>query len=107
MWIKSRKGQAYGADLTSTERKAIEMEIKRQLAEYERKHLLEIDALILWQLHTQLGFGVGRLRRFYDNFAPEMESMIARYELESEDSTWLCTQKLKEMGIDLEEWSKK
>jgi hypothetical protein len=28
----------------------MDMEIQRQLAEYDRKHIREIDALVLWEL---------------------------------------------------------
>lgn len=57
MRIKKAGGKVYGADFTAAERKAMNLEIQRQLAEYSRKHANEIDAIILWQLHAQYGFG--------------------------------------------------
>ena len=105
MKIKSFKGQVYGADLTEKERKAMNMEIQRQLAEYDKKHEIEMEAIVLWELHEQLGFGAERLKRFYNNFAPSVQALIDRYELEDEDKIWLCTHKLKEeLNIDLETW---
>ncbi len=80
MQIKKAGGKVYGASFTAAERKAIDMAIQSQFAEYDRKHALEIDAMILWQLHEQLGFGVKRLKRFYDNFVPAMDELISRYE---------------------------
>lgn len=47
MRIKKAAGKIFGADLTAAERKAMNMEIERQLAEYTRAHGLEIDAIIL------------------------------------------------------------
>ena len=57
MHIKKSGGKIFGADLTAAERKAMNMEIQRQLAEYTRKHRLELDAMILWVLHAQYGWG--------------------------------------------------
>lgn len=104
MTIKRIGSTIYGASLSSVEKKAMDMEIRRQLAEYDRKHKLEIQALVLWQLHEQLGFGKKRLREFYDNFDLSFDSLIERYELQESDTSWLCTLQLKELGIDIESW---
>lgn len=104
MVIKRSGKTIFGAELTSAERKAMEMEIRRQIAEYNRKHRKELIALILWQLHIQLGFGHTRLKRFYDKFIPEVEAMIKRYEMTDSDADWLCARQLEEYGIDLDEW---
>ena len=105
MMVKKNKGKIFGAVLTSSEKKAMQIEIKRQLDEWDRKHRREIDALILWQLHEQLGFGEKRLKKFYMNFASELKKLSDRYALDEEDQIWLCTYKLKdELGIDLEDW---
>lgn len=106
MQVKKASGKVYGADLTSAEKKAMDLEIQRQLAEYDAKHILEIDAIILWQLHKQLGFGLKRLKRFFDTFNPAIDALIKRYELEDGDQVWLCTHQLKEYGIDLEKWER-
>ena len=39
--------------MSAAEKKARDMEIQRQLAEYDRKHALEIDAMVLWVLHAE------------------------------------------------------
>lgn len=104
MFTKKHKNKAYGITLTSAEKKAMNAEIARQTAEWDRKHLIEIEALILWELHEQFGFGPKRLKRFYDNFAKDIEKLVDRYCLETSDKVWLCTYKLKEYGIDIEEW---
>lgn len=107
MKIKRSGRMIFGAELTAAERKALDMEIKRQLAEYDTKHKNELQALILWQLHEQLGFGAVRLRRFYDNFDREMDALINRYELDESDNVWICTEKLKEIGVDIERMGRK
>ena len=106
MRIKKAGNKIYGAELTAAERKAMNMEIQRQLAEYTKAHEEEMDAVILWQLHEQLGFGPKRLKRFYDNFAPVMKDLIARYELDDSEQTRACTKKLRDYGIDISEWRK-
>lgn len=57
MQVKKAGGKVYGAVLTAAEKKAMDLEIQRELAEYDRKHIAEIDATILWVLHEQFGFG--------------------------------------------------
>lgn len=61
MVVKKAGGKIYGAVLTAAEKKAMNMEIERQLAEYTRKHEVELNAMILYVLHEQLGFGEQRL----------------------------------------------
>lgn len=106
MIVKKAGGKIYGAQLTAAERKAMNIEINKQIAENERKHMMEVDALVLWELHVQLGFGPTRLKRFYMGFASALNSLLRRYEMGVDDAPWLTQRKLQEMGIDLEEWYK-
>ncbi len=104
MRIKKACGRVYGADLTVAEKKAMGAEIQRQLAEHTQKHEAEFDAMILWELHIQLGWGEKRLRKFFDAFGDAVDALVKRYELDSSDDVWLCTHKLKEIGVDIERW---
>lgn len=107
MIVKKARGKVYGATLTAAERKAMNIEIQKQLAEYTRKHALEIDAMFLWYLHEEFGFGLKRLKKVFTGFDPKIEELCKRYEMTDEgDGVWLCTYKLKEMGVNLEEWDK-
>lgn len=102
---KSFRGRPYGAKMTVSEKKAMEKEIHRQLAEYDRLHAQELDALILWVLHNEFGFGEKRLKKFYDCFARSIEELVDHYSMDyDKDKFWLCTYKLKQAGIDLEKW---
>lgn len=92
---------------SKAEKRAMETEIKKQLAEWDKNNEIEIDAMVLWVLHEKFGFGEKRLRAFYDSFKPLLQNLVDKYHLDSEDELWLCTYKLKdELGIDLEEWRK-
>lgn len=106
MFVKKSTGKVYGASLSASEKKAMDIEIKRQIADYTRCHNRELDAMILWELHEQFKFGPKKLKRFYNDFAPAIEALVNRYEMDESDDTWLCTHKLKEYGIDLEQWEK-
>ena len=106
MYIKKARGKILGADLTAAERKALDIEIQKQFAEISRKHATEVDALFLWCLHTQCGFGYKRLKRFYDAFSLTINDLSNRYEMKDAEQFWLCTRMLKEYGVDLEEWRK-
>ena len=106
MRIKKFGGKVFGADLSANERKAMNMEIQRQLAEYTEKHRLEMDAMILWVLHAQFGWGPTRLRRFYDQFEKELDALLERYEMGEDDRLWLCTYMLKQIGVDIEKWDR-
>lgn len=107
MLAKRSKGNVYGMSLTAAEKKAMDIEIQRQLAEYDAKHANEIDAAVLWILHEEFGFGPKRLKQFHDAFDKRFNELIRHYEMEDSDSVWLCTQQLKQYGIDVEEWNKK
>ena len=106
MRIKKAGGKIYGVEMSGAEKKAMELEIRRQIAEYNQKNLNEIDALILWVLHEQFGFGPKRLKRYYDAFQNSVNDLMRRYEMEEGDENWLCTEMLKRIGVDVEQWHK-
>lgn len=107
MRVKKVNGRVLGGDLTNAQRTAMNIEIQKQLAEHTRKHNLEIEATFLWYLHEELGFGPERLKRVFMGIAPMLDELCDRYEMyEDGDDIWLCAQKIKEYGVDLEQWDK-
>ena len=96
MLVKKSGGKIFGAHLTAAEQKAMNMEIQRQCAEFDKKNAREIDAMVLWVLHEVFGFGPDRLHKFYKSFNGQVDG----------DQVWLCLHKLKEYGINLEEWER-
>ena len=52
MRVKKTSGKVYGAVLTIAEKKALDMEIKRRLAEMDKKNMEEVDAVVLYVLMT-------------------------------------------------------
>lgn len=61
--------------MSAAEKKAMDLEIQRQLAEYDRKHLVENE-------------------------------LVERYQMDAGDDVWLCTQMLRRIGVDVEQWHK-
>ena len=106
MQVKKAGGKVFGANLTAAEKKALDIEMRRYFAEYDRKNIQEVDAIVLWVLHEKFGFGPARLRRFFDIFNSSVKELIDRYEMEKTEDAWLCTYKLKEIGVDIEKWYK-
>lgn len=90
---------------TARERKAMNEEINRQLIEADRKYTNDFDAMVLYTLHTHLGFGKKRLRKFWEAFKTEHDKLIEYYQMPGEGA-WLADYKLKEIGIDVAEWNK-
>ena len=103
MKIKKTGKYIYGAELTAAEKKAMNIEIAKQLAEYTRKYQVEIECIFLRELR-QYGFGEKRLKRAFDDFGNDLDELIARYELGDEDKLWLATEQLKREGFDVEQW---
>ena len=106
MQIKKAGGRVYGATLTNAEKKAMNMDIQRQLAEMDKKNKEEVDATVLYILMTEFGFGKKRLRRFHDIFDERITALVTRYQMSSDDDVWLCTEMLKRRGIDINQWNK-
>ena len=77
-------------------------------ADYE----LELDALVLWTLHEEYGFGLVRLRRIYEGILRKRKEMHRFYSGDTSDSEahlnntaieyFACKEKLKNYGFDLE-----
>ena len=105
MQINKAGGKVFGAVLTAAERKAMNIEINRQIVEADRRYADDIDAMVLYTLPVHLGFGKKRLRKFYDAFSAEHDRLIQYYQM-PDDYTWLCKEKLKHIGVDVEVWNK-
>lgn len=90
---------------TSKERKAMQAEIDRQIAQNVKNLSSNLQALVLWSLHEQLGFGKKRLLEFQKNFLPLIKELQNFYEATSAKETeFICKYKLKNgCGIDVDE----
>lgn len=105
MRVKKAGDKVFGAVLSAAEKKAMDMEINRQIVEADRRYTDDIDAMVLYTLRVHLGFGKKRLRKFYDAFSAEHDRLIQYYQM-PDDYTWLCKEMLKRIGVDVEAWNR-
>lgn len=107
MRVKSYKGKVFGAELTAAEKKAMDIEINRQLVERDKQYAADIDAMVLYTLMAHYGWKKKRLRKFWDAFISEHKALRDFYDMnEPGDNEWLAHKMLKDIGVDIQEWYK-
>ena len=74
MRVKSYKGKVYGAELTAAEKKAMNIEINRQIAEKDRQYAEDIDAMVLYTLMAHYGWKKKRLKKFCNALCSSMKA---------------------------------
>ena len=90
-------------DWTPKMRKAMNDEINRQIVERSEKYYRAMDIIALYTLHKQFGFGKRRLKEFFDEFRNQYQH-LQDYYMMPDDVEWVAEYKLKEAGIDIDEW---
>lgn len=107
MRVKTYKGKVFGAELTAAEKKAIDIEIDRQIAEKDAQYAADIDAMVLVTLKEVYGWKEKRLKKFWDAFIQTHKELQEHYEMYGVgDVEWLAHQKLKAIGVDVHQWYK-
>jgi hypothetical protein len=107
MRVKKFNGKPYGVELTAQERKAMNLEINRQIAERDEKYKEDMDAMILYVLLSHYGWKKKRLRKFWKAFIAEHKALREFYQMDNPgDNEWLAHRKLKEIGVDIHQWYK-
>lgn len=89
--------------LTAKEEKIMLKEIKREIVAQRKEFFHDIDTMILWTLHVELGFGKKRLERFYHAVIRNYREMCKTFEM---DNPYPAECKLKEIGVDMDELRK-
>ncbi len=93
--------------MTKREMDALEGSIREQIAVGVDKLKGNIEAIVLWQLHEQFGFGAKRLEAFLEGFQPALQELKAFYDLEGQEETELaCIHNLKSIGFDTDKLGK-
>lgn len=106
MIVKKTAGRVIGAHLTNAEKKAMDIEIQKDLAEWTKKHEKEIIAMVLRQVRRIFDADEETLKEFFTSFDQDIQYLVDRYEIGtmSEDEAWLCTRELRLEGIDIDKW---
>jgi hypothetical protein len=87
--------------MTNAEMRALDGEIRKQVAVGVGNLQSRIEATVLWQLHTQLDLDVEELEAFLEAFQPALQELKTFYEIESaEDTELACVYNLKAIGFD-------
>lgn len=101
MTVIKTAGKITGAHLTRAEQQAMKIEI----AKATKLYVSGISATVLWTLHEEFGFGKERLYRYFKKYNRLLDELSANYQMsEPDEEAWLCKEKLKGIGVDLEEW---
>lgn len=108
--FKKHGKKIFGVYFTADEQRVINEEIDRQwkeaTIEYDKKHQMEICALVLWVLYEHFGFREKRLKKMFLHFDEYVADMLKRYQMTGpDDDVWLCTRRLKKAGYDIEAWA--
>lgn len=107
MRVKKLYGKPYGVEFTAAERKAMNLEINRQIAEKDEKYKEDIDAMVLYVLMSRYGWRKKRLRKFWNAFIEEHKALREYYLMdEPGDNEWLAHRKLNQIGVDIHQWYK-
>lgn len=105
MRVKKFNGKPFGVEFTAQERKAMNLEINRQIAERDEKYKEDIDAMILYVLMVHYGWKRKRLRKFWNAFIAEHKALREFYQMnESEEAEWLAHRMLRDIGVDVHQW---
>lgn len=106
MRVKKYNGRVYGAELNAAERKAMDMEITRQIIERDALYKEDIDAMVLYVLMSHYGWKKKRLHKFWKAFMTEHKALVSSYQIESNDNRYVAHWKLKQIGVDIHQWYK-
>ena len=89
---------------TAKQKKALKkqcvVEFHNLLESYNRQVALQI----MYILHFNYGFGKKRLESFFNELKKMQESHITRYEVKDDDVPDICEIKLRESGINIEDF---
>ena len=98
------KGQIYKVELSPKEQKAMDEEINRQLIAKHLEFTDDVDYMIMRILHNHFGFGLSRLRRFYEAFAADNDALVKHYEMD-DAGVYIARREMNEIGCNIEQWN--
>jgi hypothetical protein len=82
--------------------KSIKDDIKAQFIKLLDIYNRDAALQVLWILHFEFGFGMKRLQRFANLLKKMQQEQKERYELDDEDTPWICAEQLRRDGINVE-----
>ena len=95
-------GQIIRVKLNAKEQKAFNEMISEGIREASLDHEKEEMAVVAWVLHHRLGWVENGITNFMKDYYPALRELNEHYEVNKRDGPWLCSQKLKDNGIDFD-----
>lgn len=96
----------FGVVLNSSEQKALETEIRKQVVEKSRRLDMEIESVMLYVLHKELGLGPKKLKQIWESLYTDIQALRKHYQMNPEDDGYLARRSLRSIGVDVEQWYK-
>lgn len=90
------KARIPGGNLSNS----VKNDIAKQFYLLLDKYNYEASVQVIHILHFEFGFGEKRLKRFAELLNQMQQEQKERYELENEDTPWICEEQLRQSGID-------
>ena len=87
-----------GVNLSQSVKDDIKAQFIKLLNVYNRDAALQVIHI----LHFEFGFGEKRLQKFAECLNQMQQEQKERYELNDEDTPWICAEQLRRDGIDIE-----
>jgi hypothetical protein len=97
-------GQIFKVELNTKEQKALDAEINRQLIEKHSEFTDDVDYMIMRILHEEFGFGLTRLRRFYEAFVANNTALVKHYEM-ADAGAYIARKEMNAIGCNIEKWN--
>ena len=98
-------GQIFKVELTAKEQKALDAEVSRTLIEKHAEFTDDVDYMIMRILHNEFGFGLTRLKRFYDAFVADNTALVKHYEM-ADAGQYIARKEMNAIGCNIEQWNR-
>ena len=104
MVFKKFRGQIFDVDLNTKERQVLNQKVNELLIKRHEEFADDVDYMIMYILHNHFGFGLKRMRQFYEAFITENEKLIKHYEM-SDAGVYFARKEMNAIGCDFEKWN--
>ena len=102
---RNRQNRSEGYKLNSTERKALDDLVKREVLRQSGVMSMESDAAWVWLLYNELDLPVEECHRLYKLIEVNHAELREFYDVRGMDGMgWLYVQKCKDAGMDIQKW---
>lgn len=102
MFVKQASGKVFGAQFTKKEQQAIDMEVRKLVAEQNDVYNKDLDAVLLFVLRQEFGFGRKRLEQFFNAAKKISKTYHAQYQSKDTSLPEHCKSELLKIGVDID-----